>query len=241
MNITETTHSNELGALFEALSKAQGRIENALKDKNNPFFKSRYADLASVWDACREPLSSNGLSVIQTVEGTKDEMFLNTWIGHSSGQWMKSKLPLIIIPEAKKDKSGNVTGYQLTPQGIGSAITYGRRYSLSALVGICADEDDDGEKAMARNNPREPVNTNNNNTKEKEDLIRDERFLSEFHKSYQNEEYQMIKAYTEKYANHWKKTITQSLQDFTENSEKFESDFNKWKAKQPKTEIRNVA
>ena len=132
----EQTHSEQLGELFSALAKAQGKIENALKDKANPFFKSRYADLASVWDACREPLSQNGLAVIQTVEGSKDAMFLITCLGHASGQWMKSKLPLFVM---KQD-----------PQSVGSAITYGRRYALSAIVGICPDEDDDGEKAMGR-------------------------------------------------------------------------------------------
>lgn len=147
----ETSHSNELGLLFEALSKAQGKIENALKDKKNPFFKSNYADLSSVWDACRSPLSSNGLSVIQTVEGNKEQMFLLTWLGHSSGQWMKSKLPLV------------VAGNTINPQAIGSAITYARRYALSALVGICADEDDDGEKAMSRKNGK------NNSTHENQD------------------------------------------------------------------------
>ncbi len=132
----ENSHSQELGELFGALSKAQGKIENAMKDKANPFFKSKYADLSSVWDACREPLSQNGLAVIQTIEGSKDAMFLITCLGHSSGQWMKSKLPLMVM---KQD-----------PQAVGSSLTYARRYSLSAMIGICADEDDDGEKAMGR-------------------------------------------------------------------------------------------
>ena len=231
MNITENTHSNELGSLFEALAKAQGKIENAIKDKKNPFFKSSYADLASVWDACREPLSSNGLAIIQTVEGTKEGMYLNTWVGHSSGQWMKSRLPLIIM---KQD-----------PQSVGSALTYARRYALSALVGICADEDDDGEKAMGRKNQKElESNTNTNKPQEKEDPIRDERLLLEFHKSYSEEDFQMIRSYTHKYSSHWKKTISQSLQDFLDDSNKFESDLAKFKKKQTeqlKVETRNVA
>lgn len=155
MNL-ETLHSPELGLLFEALAKAQGKIVNALKDKKNPFFKSSYADLASIWDACREPLSNNGLAVVQTIEGSKEDIILNTWIGHSSGQWMKSKMPLTVIPEQRKDKNGNVIASVVTPQAIGSSITYARRYALSALVGICADQDDDGEKAMGRKSNPEP-------------------------------------------------------------------------------------
>ena len=133
---SSTEHSASLNELFAALAKAQGQISHAKKDKKNPFFKSSYADLASVWEACRDPLASNGLSVIQTVEGSKTEMYLITWLGHASGQWIKSKLPMLL---QKSD-----------PQSQGSAITYARRYALSAMVGICADEDDDGERAMAR-------------------------------------------------------------------------------------------
>lgn len=133
---TTTEHTPMLNELLSALAKAQGQISHAKKDKKNPFFKSSYADLSSVWEACREPLASNGLSVIQTVEGNRTDMFLVTWLGHSSGQWIKSKLPMLL--------------QKFDPQSQGSAITYARRYALSAMVGICADEDDDGEKAMVR-------------------------------------------------------------------------------------------
>lgn len=133
---TATEHTSSLNELLAALAKAQGQISHAKKDKKNPFFKSSYADLSSVWEACREPLASNGLSVIQTVEGSKTEMFLVTWLGHSSGQWIKSKLPMML--------------QKFDPQSQGSAITYARRYALSAMVGICAEEDDDGERAMSR-------------------------------------------------------------------------------------------
>lgn len=134
-----TEHSTTLNELLAALAKAQGQISNAKKDKKNPFFKSSYADLSSVWEACREPLSANGLSVIQTVEGNKEQMFLTTWLGHASGQFIKSRLPMLLT--------------KFDAQSQGSAITYARRYALSAMVGICADEDDDGEKAMVRQKP----------------------------------------------------------------------------------------
>ena len=128
------THTENIGELMASLSKAQSKITSAVKSKKNPFFKSNYADLPSVWEACKDALSSNGLAVVQTIEGTSDQMYLTTILGHSSNQWIKSKVPLIL---AKKD-----------PQSMGSCITYARRYSLMAMVGVCADdEDDDGEAA----------------------------------------------------------------------------------------------
>lgn len=132
-------HSQNLNELLSALAKAQGQISHAKKDKKNPFFKSSYADLASVWEACRNELSANGLAVIQTVEGNKEQMYLVTILGHASGQYIKSKLPLLLT--------------KFDPQSQGSAITYARRYALSAMIGICADEDDDGERAMIRKKP----------------------------------------------------------------------------------------
>lgn len=142
-----TEHTANLNELLSALAKAQGQISHAKKDKKNPFFKSSYADLASVWEACRDPLASNGLSIIQTVEGSKTEMFLVTWLGHSSGQYIKSRLPMLL---QKSD-----------PQSQGSAITYARRYALSAMVGICADEDDDGERAMSRKSKEQVIEKEN--------------------------------------------------------------------------------
>jgi hypothetical protein len=126
--------SEHIDQLLTALAKAQGKITPALKDKTNPFFKSSYADLSSVWNACRQQLSENGLSVMQTV-GTSQTggMMLVTTLGHSSGQWMRSEMPIIL---QKQD-----------PQALGSAITYYRRYSLAAIVGVVADEDDDGNTA----------------------------------------------------------------------------------------------
>lgn len=137
--------SNEINELATALSKAQGEMQTAIKDKLNPFFKSMYADLGSVWDVARPVLSKNGLAVVQTTEMNGNEIIMVTTLIHSSGQWMKSFLPLIL---SKRDS-----------QGIGAAITYLRRYSLSAIVGVVCDDDDDGETACGRgkaNNDKKP-------------------------------------------------------------------------------------
>lgn len=130
------SQSTEVKDLFAALSVAQGEMRGALKDADNPFFRSRYADLESVWEACRGPLSRNGLSVVQTTEfDPVAGICVVTTLGHSSGQWIRGTLPTMAV---KQD-----------PQGIGSSISYSRRYALAAIVGIY-QTDDDGEAAMAR-------------------------------------------------------------------------------------------
>jgi len=130
--------SEIINELATALSKAQGEMQAAIKDKINPFFKSFYADLGSIWDAARPVLSKYGLCVMQTTEINSDgsKIIMVTTLAHTSGQWMKSYLPL---NPAKNDS-----------QGVGAALTYLRRYSLSAIVGVVCDEDDDGETAVGR-------------------------------------------------------------------------------------------
>ena len=129
--------SESIGALAAALSKAQADITGALKDSSNPFFKSKYADLASCWDACRKQLAANNLAVIQTVYVHWDsgQTMLATTLAHSSGEWIRSELPVLT-----KDMS---------PQAQGSSITYARRYALAAIVGL-AQIDDDAEAAQGR-------------------------------------------------------------------------------------------
>lgn len=120
--------SPSIAALAAALAKAQGAIRNAKKDSANPFFKSTYADLASAWDAAREPLAANGLAVAQRVTNSANGVIITTQLLHASGEWISDRCEW---PVAQK-----------TPQGMGSAITYGRRYAFMALVGIAAEEDD---------------------------------------------------------------------------------------------------
>lgn len=130
--------SEQINELAAALAKTQGQITGALKDSSNPFFKSKYADLASCWDACRKPLSDNGLAVIQVTEVTEGQLFLVTEIAHASGQWMRGRLPVKTIKD--------------DPQGQGSGLTYARRYALAAIVGL-AQIDDDAEAAHGRVSP----------------------------------------------------------------------------------------
>jgi len=127
--------SETIGKLAEALAKAQAVMEGASKSSANPFFKSKYADLASVWDACRKPLSDNGLSVTQTcdfIPENPEMVVVVTTLMHSSGEFISGRLA---AKPVKQD-----------PQGVGSTITYLCRYSLQSIVGI-APEDDDGNAA----------------------------------------------------------------------------------------------
>jgi len=124
--------SEQISELAAALAAAQGMMENAIMNRTNPHFKTKYADLAAVLNAARKPLSANGLAIVQTI----GEGVLHTRLLHTSGQWIASEHPLPM--------SGR-------PQEIGAALTYARRYSLSALIGIAADEDDDGNTANAAN------------------------------------------------------------------------------------------
>lgn len=133
-------NSEQINELAVALNKAQADFMVAKKDAKNPFFKSKYATLNAVYEAVAEALLKNGLSVIQPIVGDAVE----TTIIHTSGQFITSSCPIVCAK-------------QNDPQAMGSAITYARRYSLASLLGVMTDEDDDGEKAMARPAPKQAV------------------------------------------------------------------------------------
>jgi hypothetical protein len=132
--------SESIKELLTALAKAQGKISAAKKDSTNPHFKSKYSDLASCWDAIREPLSSNGLSLSQWVSTSEKGINLVTMLGHSSGEWITSEANFPV-----KDPSN--------PQAVGSSLSYARRYCLSAAISLVSDDDDGNagaqEKAQA--------------------------------------------------------------------------------------------
>ena len=134
INLTQVPKNNdlwkspEIGELAGALAKAQSEMEGAKKESTNPFFNSNYADLHAVIKSAFPYLSKYGLSVTQGNEMIMGAVCVTTTLMHSSGQWLRSKVKL---PLEKKNA-----------QGVGSAITYGRRYGLSAMVGIAQFDDD---------------------------------------------------------------------------------------------------
>lgn len=126
------SRSRTFAAMAQAMAKAQSAIGGAVKDKTNPHFKSAYADLASVVDACRAALTANEIAVFQAPTADGPRVTVTTLLAHKSGDWIESALTM--------------TAQQHTPQGIGSCITYARRYALASMVGV-APEDDDGNAA----------------------------------------------------------------------------------------------
>jgi hypothetical protein len=130
--------SNDITKLAGAMIKVQQTLPAAPKDRENTFTRSRYATLNSVFKACRDALLSQGIWVTQyPIPVEQNHIGLVTKLVHAeSGQWQSS---LMVMPLPKSD-----------PQGYGSAMTYARRYGITALVGIVVENDDDGEVACRR-------------------------------------------------------------------------------------------
>ena len=140
--------SDSIANLTLALSTVQGKMSHAVKDSANPFFKSKYADLESVWSACRELLSANGLAVMQFPGLYSDldkSMSLTTIISHKSGEYISQEMS---VPCGMLGRDGVL---KLDAQAAGSAISYMRRYSLAAVVGV-VQSDDDGNAASNKIN-----------------------------------------------------------------------------------------
>ena len=124
--------SEQIDQIAPALLAAQKEINNASKDAKNPHFRSSYASLGSVIEAVKEPLNRQGIAVLQSLSEGNDGLYLSSRLLHTSGQWIEDTA---FTPLPKAD-----------PQGVGSATTYLRRYSLAALLCI-TQEDDDGNAA----------------------------------------------------------------------------------------------
>lgn len=129
--------SPTIGAIAKALAAAQREIGVAVKDATNPHFRSKYADLQAVDEACRPALSKHGIAIAQGTGYADGFVFVTTRLLHAeTGEWIESTLH---IAPGKHDA-----------QGVGSAITYARRFGLSALAAVPAGVDDDGEAAVGR-------------------------------------------------------------------------------------------
>lgn len=121
--------SQTIQTITPAFLKAQKKIQSVIKDNSNPYFKSKYADLTAVIEACKEPLNMNGIAILQPIVG----MTVETILIHESGEWFSSSTPVVCKEENN-------------PQALGSAITYAKRYGLQSMVLLPA-EDDDGNYA----------------------------------------------------------------------------------------------
>lgn len=193
------SQSIETKEIFTAISKLQSEMKSALKDSSNPFFKSKYADLEACWDAAREPLAKNGLSVIQTQDHENGNDFLVTTLAHHSGQWIKGRLRIVPV---KQD-----------PQAMGSAITYARRYSLAAILGL-TQTDDDGEAAMGRANKDGDALVGNGNVNQTHYKITFGKFAQRSLEEVGPEELSSYVTYLENKAKKDGKAITGQVADF---------------------------
>ena len=124
--------------LNEALAKAQAEMPIADMTGYNPHFKSTFSTMADLVKAARPSLTKYGLSVSQTTDTVESKIFVCTTLRHSSGEFLESKLPLII---GKQDM-----------QGLGSALSYGQRYDYKGITGVVSEEDDDGNGAVKPKN-----------------------------------------------------------------------------------------
>jgi hypothetical protein len=129
--------SESIAGLSKALAKAQGEVENASKSSANPHFKSKYADLAEVLNTVRPVFCANGLAFVQMPSFESGVVSVETLLTHESGEWISN---VASAPVTKQDA-----------QGVGSAITYLRRYSLAAFAGV-AQEDDDANASIGNQN-----------------------------------------------------------------------------------------
>ena len=131
--------SESVEHIFPALATAQSKIKGAKTDANNPFFNSKYADMASVVESLREPFALSGLGFIQGV--SDDAKMLVTRIFHTSGEWIETSYPL-----SCKDWAN--------PQAVGSSVTYAKRYGLQAAAGIPSVDDDGNTAAQSAQRPQ---------------------------------------------------------------------------------------
>lgn len=138
-----TIYHSDMKQIATALIKAQKEMGTAIKDSTNPFFKSHYADLNAIREACMPALNNNGIAVLQPTVHIDGKNFVRTVLLHESGELFESLTEIIY------NKVNDA-------QAQGSGITYARRYGLQALVNVGA-EDDDGNKASEPAKPTKPI------------------------------------------------------------------------------------
>lgn len=134
--------SEQINELAAALAKAQREMRNAGKNADNPYFKSKYADLGEILNTIKEPLAKYGLAITQLYDGMSGkDISVTTMLMHSSGQYIAN--------------TGNYPATKQDIQGVGSAITYARRYSLAAMLGLTQEDDDGNAASKAQGKPEQ--------------------------------------------------------------------------------------
>ena len=156
--------SENILSLAVALLKAQKEMGAALKNAENPYYKSRYSDFKAVIDTVKEPLNTNGISFLQAVEGDSENPTVETILLHESGQYFCIKTPIYCLKPND-------------PQAFGKGITYSKRYALQALLGL-PSEDDDAESAMNRGDKAKSTTKSTPQAQKKSNAIVEQAFFS---------------------------------------------------------------
>lgn len=154
--------------IASALLKAQGAMGNAVKDASNPFFKSKYADLNSIREACMPSLQQNGISLIQPTVTIDGKNYVETILLHESGEWMSCETEIVF---GKKDDA----------QAQGSGITYARRYGMQSFLNVGADDDDGNSASQSKAQPKNEISITD--IKAKVATIKTEEELNAYYKS----------------------------------------------------------
>ena len=152
--------SESVKNIGKALMLFHVKVDTIKKDARNPFFKSNYASLSNILEAINVPLQESGLTFSQFP--TNGNGLTSILIHPDSGEFMQDTFIVHPVPDYPKEKApdGSIVWRgepYVSPQGIGSAITYGRRYALSAILGLNIDDDDDGN-AASKTGEKQPAN-----------------------------------------------------------------------------------
>lgn len=175
--------SNNIYNLSKSLCKAQKKFKTAIKKSTNPYFRSKYADYAEVLNCVKEALNEEGISILQPIK----EDCVETVLLHESGEWISSLTKILMVPSFVKNKQEEILHTYIKPQDYGSAVTYARRYGLSALLAIDSDEDDDGNNANGNNNLNPPTNKKDSKKEQELSVIR-QRILKLYQSSISKEQ-----------------------------------------------------
>lgn len=176
-----------------ALCRAQHEIKGAVADSNNPFYNSKYADLASCFEAIKEPFFKNGLCVLQTLTGAD---ILQTMLMHESGEFFISEIKIVGYKAVRTSKNGKeyTVDTRSDPQAFGSMLTYYRRYSLAAICGLSQVDDDANLTTQGpKETTKQPNNNSSNPTKEKQAASKKKDDSAEKRAGYVNEAMSRLK------------------------------------------------
>jgi hypothetical protein len=205
--------SEQINEIAKAMCAAQGQMKPAQKDAINPHYKSKYSDISSVWESIRQPLSSNGITVLQDVTTEEKKISVMTRLVHSSGQWIE--FGPLTIPLSRQDA-----------HGIGSAISYAKRYAICAAVGVVSSDEDDDANETIKKSPIQQMEV-----KKPVDIVSKEK-MNDFRIRYCSGENNEYNRYIDIVATRCKTTKEDIIKNAIQNEVGFLEAYSRWKEAQ---------